>query len=375
MKDDRIISPYQGLEPRAFWRSGLVEAGQFPPLDLYRPKFVVTRDQPVMTAGSCFAQHVGKALRGAGFNVIDAEPAPGTVSDALAQQYGYGLYSARYGNIYTVRQLLQLLLECAGQYQPADAVWEKDGRFFDAMRPGVEPTGHDSAHQVREARTAHLTAVAKALSEAQVLIFTLGLTEAWEHGPTGTIYPTAPGTIAGRMTPDFAYRNFRHAEIRDDFDSVRRLLHAINPAMRFVLTVSPVPLTATASGDHVLSATTYSKSVLRGVAGELAQDYADVDYFPSYEIVTAPISRGAMYEPNMRSVRSDGVAKVMQTFLHAMGAAPPPAPTKTVQQLRAERRARRQNPLPDVGPANETESETENDVICEEALLAAFEKK
>ena len=82
-----------------------------------------------------------------------------------------------------------------------------------------------------------------------------------------------------------------------------------------LLTVSPVPLTATASDKHVLTATTYSKSVLRAVAGELYDRYADIDYFPSYEIVASPWSRGFFYESNMRSVNAGGVSVVMQTFL------------------------------------------------------------
>ena len=39
------------------------------------------------------------------------------------------------------------------------------------------------------------------------------------------------------------------------------------PKLRILLTVSPVPLTATAGDDHVLLATTYSKSVLRAGRG------------------------------------------------------------------------------------------------------------
>ena len=84
--------------------------------------------------------------------------------------------------------------------------------------------------------------------------------------------------------------------------------------MRFILTVSPVPLTATASGNHVLPATTYSKSVLRAVAGHLAEHRKGVDYFPSFEIITNQAARGTFFEPNLRSVRNDGVDVVMKTF-------------------------------------------------------------
>ena len=38
------------------------------------------------------------------------------------------MYSCRYGNIYTVHQLLQLAQEASGDYDPVDISWEKDGR-------------------------------------------------------------------------------------------------------------------------------------------------------------------------------------------------------------------------------------------------------
>ena len=84
--------------------------------------------------------------------------------------------------------------------------------------------------------------------------------------------------------------------------------------MSSVMTVSPVPLTGTASGRHVLQATTYSKAVLRAVAGELAQKYDHIDYFPSYEVITNQAARGCFYEENLRSVRREGVEAVMNIF-------------------------------------------------------------
>ena len=41
------ISPYQGLEPRAFWRSGYGE-GDYPPADLYRPKWALSKSDRIV---------------------------------------------------------------------------------------------------------------------------------------------------------------------------------------------------------------------------------------------------------------------------------------------------------------------------------------
>ena len=335
------ISPYQGLEPRAFWRSGYGE-GDYPPADLYRPKWALSKSDRIVTAGSCFAQHVGRALRKNGFTVMDAEPAPQGLDPARHGENGYGMYSARYGNIYTTRQLRQLMEEAWEGPRAFDAIWKKGDRFHDAMRPNVDPQGLDSAEAVQGARAKHLAAVKQVFSEADVFIFTLGLTEAWMHKPSGQVYAIAPGTVAGVYDPSVhGFVNFRAAEVRADLVAALARLKEINPKLRVLLTVSPVPLTATASGGHILAASTWSKSVLRAVAGELYEDFPEVDYFPSYEIVTSTRAGASFFEPNFRQVTEAGVARVMQVFTAAHLGAEPEAEEKGRKRSEEERQARK----------------------------------
>lgn len=364
-------SPYADLDPRAYWRSGVAGAhmAQADQMDLYRPKFPIRATDSVATAGSCFAQHIARNMRGWGLNVLDTEPAPFGLPPQMHADYGYGLYSARHGNIYTTRQLLQLFQESMGRFTPRNWIWEKDGRYYDALRPSVDPRGLETPELVTLSRRSHLRKFRRAMSQADLVVFTLGLTETWEDIDSGTVYPTAPGTIAGAHDPEqVRFRNLTHAEVLHDFVEFRRLLKKVNPGVRFLLTVSPVPLTATASGQHVLCATTYSKSVLRAVTGQLYDSYGDVDYFPSYEIITAPSARGFFYAPNMRSVLPEAVEVVMKAFrtAHAQTlgtgtdtgtAAPPPVP--------ATAGAGAQDP----GRAAMPEAE---DVKCEDVLLEAF---
>jgi hypothetical protein len=349
---EKPASPYAGLAPRAYWRTGVAERAPLDPGDLYTPRFPVTREMRIATAGSCFAQHVGRALRTAGFSVIDAEPLPAAIPDAVAQRFGYRLFSARYGNIYTARQLAQLLAEANGEVEPALPVWQRDGRFFDAQRPAIEPDGFESEALVRRHREAHLGRVRAAFGEADLVVFTFGLTEAWIHRETGTVYPTAPGTVAGSFDPEtFAFKNYDTLEVLADFEAVRARLKAANPALRFLVTVSPVPLTATASGDHVEVATCYSKAVLRSVCGMLVARHDDVDYFPSFELITSQGARGAYYETNQRNVSALGVAAAMGLFKRSHGIADAPE-------------AR--------GPGRRGRDEAAAREVCEEALLEAF---
>ncbi|WP_165585401.1 GSCFA domain-containing protein [Roseococcus sp. SYP-B2431] len=361
-----IISPYQGLPERSYWRSGVSRQSPDTVSDLYIKKFSLNPRDKIITAGSCFAQHISRQLRKRGCGIVDAEPAPPGLLEDQGHKYGYHLYSARYGNIYTVRQLLQLVREARGKFKPAEWIWEKDGRFFDALRPSVEPEGLRSAEEVVAHREIHLGRVRGMFARADVFIFTMGLTEAWQHRSSGTVFPTAPGTIAGQYDPvEYEFINFDYSDIYSDFIRVRRILKARRPDMRFLLTVSPVPLTATASGDHVLAATLYSKSVLRAVAGRLAQQFDDIDYFPSYDLIASHFSKAAFYEGNLRSVTSAGVEAAMRVFFaqHDMGAEPALRSTDAIAAV------------PEMDPANslaDVAVDDADDLVCEDALLEAF---
>ncbi len=354
-------SPYRGLPDTAYWRSGVANRPQFSTEGLYTPRFRISRKAKIVTAGSCFAQHVGRTLKNAGFRIMDGERGP-NVPDSVLQRFGYNLYSARYGNVYTTRQMAQLLAEAFDGFEPTDAIWEKDGRFYDALRPSVEPDGLPSPEDVRRHRQSHLAAVRELFSTLDVFVFTFGLTEAWMSQDGSTVYPTAPGTIAGDYDETrYKFHNFRYNEVLNDFRAVRKRIRAFNPRAKFLVTVSPVPLTATATGQHVEVASSYSKSVLRSVCGALYEDYhKDVDYFPSYEVITSQTARGENFAPNMRSVTPDGVQRAMSLFMQAHDPDGKVAPKKT-------------SPKPKLKVPPKPE-QIEDDVVCEEALLEAFSK-
>jgi hypothetical protein len=357
----RMTSPYEDLPGRAFWRTGVADQPPNAVESLYQRKF---RFEPMMrfaTAGSCFAQHLTWHLRERGLNIVDEEPAPAGFRAESAREFGYGILSARYGNIYTARQLRQLIQEARGEFQPEDIIWEKNGRYYDALRPGVEPLGVSRPETVIEYRAYHLSRVRRVFQNADIFVFTLGLTEAWEHEPSGTVYPTAPGTIAGILNPQIhRFHNFTFQEIYDDLTTFFELCKKENPNISFLLTVSPVPLTATASSEHVLAATTYSKSVLRAVAGQLYHERADVDYMPAYEVITNPQAGGQFYENNVRSIRSAGVEAVMNMFFSQLGGV-------EVQAGMSAGNAPKSAAL-DIRERERIEEE----VVCEEELLEQF---
>jgi hypothetical protein len=321
-----VAHPYTHLPARSFWRTAVAEPDPQDIQDLWSPKFPIGRDDPVVTAGSCFARHIGRALLAEGMHWYDAELPPPGLTAAEQDQRGYRRFSFRTGNIYTAAALRQWVAWALDEEKPPQELWGAQGAFLDPYRPTIEPGGFTSVEQALAARTVTLGAIRTALTRAHCLVFTLGLTEAWWDTAHGTVLPLCPGTAGGTFDATrHLLRNHTVAEVADDLKAVLDLARGVNSRLRMVLTVSPVPLTATATGRHALVATTHSKSVLRAAAGQLADELAHVDYFPSYEIVTGVPYRARFYEPNLRTVTPDGVAFVMRHFFAGTTGRPLPA--------------------------------------------------
>jgi hypothetical protein len=309
--------PYKALPAKAFWRRSIAgaEPGSVDPVGRFDLK--ITRETKVATAGSCFAQHIARHLSTLGFNYFVTEPGHPILSESIRTKNNYGLFSARYGNIYTARQLVQLFKRAYGTFSPREDIWiEEDGTVRDPFRPTSQPGGFISVDEMLMDRQQHLAAVRRMFEGLDVFVFTLGLTECWASAIDGAIFPLCPGVEGGRFDPD------RHVFINQTVDDVVvdltefvLCLKSVNPRAEIVLTVSPVPLAATAEADaHVLAATTYSKSVLRVAAEMLTKRFGNVRYFPSYEIITGAHARGAYFAEDLRNVTENGVSHVMRLF-------------------------------------------------------------
>lgn len=337
--------PYRHLPDHSFWQRGVCDAGGDvdPVVDV---PFTIAAGDRVATAGSCFAQHISRHLRKLDFDCLCTEPPHDLLSPEEAGAFSYGLYTARYGNINTARQLLQLFQRAYGRFRPAERLWRDGERCVDPFRPRVQPNGFACVEEFEADQAQHFAAVRQAFETLDVLVFTLGLTEGWESLVDGAVFPMCPGVAGGRFDAQRHHmHNFDITEVTGDLLRFVDLLREVNPGARLILTVSPVPLVATAfATEHVLTATTYSKSVLRVACSEVIRQRPFVAYMPSYEIITGQYARGRYFAPDLRSITEDGIEHVMRVFFrHFVDAsvragvpreAPRPAPATThLQQM------------------------------------------
>jgi hypothetical protein len=349
------LNPYKNLPEKAFWKTAVANRNMFDITNLWNPKFNIGPKDNVATYGSCFAQHIGRNLALRGCSWLSTEPAPKNTPPQVAQKYNYGIFTSRTGNIYTTTLLQQWLEWSFGLKSPPEEIWQKGDRYFDPFRPAVEPNGFSSEEELLASRQTTLNAFKRSVETSKYFVFTLGLTESWVNSEKHYEYPMCPGTVAGEYDSSvhkFSKKKFFH--IRTALESSIEIMRGINPELKFILTVSPVPLTATKSGDHVLVATMMSKSTLRAVAGEMAEKFDYVDYFPSYEVINSAPFKGAFFEPNQRSVNHKGVELVMSHFFSALE-----------QKYKVKF---------SINSDQNTTNLDELDVICEEEILQSFSK-
>lgn len=310
-----MSNPYRDAHERQFWSRAMSwpAPGQIDPVSR---ALRIGLDEPVATLGSCFAQHIARHLARSGGHYLVTEPAPPSLTAAQASAAQYGIFTARFGNVYTVRQAVQLFDRAFGRFQPHDDAWLRDdGRWVDPFRPQVEPAGYGSPAEVAAARQEHLACVRAMFTQARWLVFTLGLTEAWCSRDDGAVYPLAPGVAAGGFDAErHAFVNFGVDEVRADLGAFIARLREVNPGCGVVLTVSPVPLIATFEDRQVWTATSYSKAVLRVAADEAERRHDQVVYFPSYEVITSPAAQGRYWADDLRQVTELGVRHVMRLF-------------------------------------------------------------
>ncbi|HVB18637.1 MAG TPA: GSCFA domain-containing protein [Stellaceae bacterium] len=312
-----VPHPYKSAPKSSFWSRAV--AADWSPAEVVQVagsrEILIRKGDRVVSAGSCFASNIVPYLEKAGLTYLRTETTHPAFQDLEPEPLGYAKFSAAYGNIYTARQLLQLLKRSLKTFSPVEDRWPAGDDIVDPLRPGLQYRAR-SDREFDLLTAQHLRKTYDAFESADVFVFTLGLTEGWVSRLDGTVFPACPGTVAGSFDPErHEFKNFSVSEVVADLDEFITLLRRSNPDVRLIITVSPVPLVATATGGHVLSASVYSKSVLRVAAGEIAKHHPDVTYFPAYEIVTGPQAPEHFFETDRRNVSQAGVEAVMSAML------------------------------------------------------------
>lgn len=245
---------------------------------------VLSRRDHFFLMGSCFAEEIRRALEteigpaqvGPDYRAVRFDPARASV-DALPDHNHLNTYNA-----FSVLQEIERIL---GLWTPApEDCWQVNNRLQCPYRRLVFADTPETFAEV----CAELDRVLReGFAAADHFIFTFGMTEVFLNKASGKVANQKPGCGLGGGATETTFHQASFAENLTAALRLIDLIQAAKPQARIFVTVSPVPLKRTFSGQDVAVANTPSKATLRAVLAEAAAARPNVHYFPSYEAVIA----------------------------------------------------------------------------------------
>jgi hypothetical protein len=245
----------------------------------FTPHFRLEPGQRIFTIGSCFARGIEVALEQRGFDI------PTRAFTVDKGEWG-GDPTAVLNNY--VPQAIAPHIRWAFGHEKFDVDLHcaevRPGRYIDLQLPmGFRPMPAEAVIARRE----RLNALYRSLADCTAVFITLGLIEAWFDKKSQSYVNCPPPKSTVKAEGDrFELHVLEYNQVLQSMRDLIALFDQVcKPGYRILLTVSPVPLTATFTDQDVAIANTYSKAVLRAATEAIVAEYDHVEYYPSYETV------------------------------------------------------------------------------------------
>lgn len=264
-------------------------------------------DYKVFTMGSCFARNIEESLRKNSIEIL---------TDKFQIDPSYYTHRRRASavlNKFNIPSMLYEFERALGMVEVDDLqfIEVNDEVYFDTGTAGLKLLPLRTLREIRD-QSIKMT---RKIIEADVFIVTLGLVEMFIDNETMRVLNTSPHPLLRRKYKErFSHARPGYDYLKDKFFRLISLLRKVNQNLNVVVTVSPVPLQATMLDEDIVSTNTYSKSLLRVLAQESSNNFDNVFYFPSYEMVmNSP--RNNTWELDNIHVKSSQVDNVTSLFI------------------------------------------------------------
>ena len=207
-----------------------------------KPQFSLNDDANFFTLGSCFAENLASSLRAHG-RAVKNLPFSEEINSTFANRH---------------------LIEWSLSRLDDETLSESFAKNFPTIK----------ASEIK-----------KSLTEADVVIFTVGVAPCFFSRETGK-FVIPKGSNADLWSDKFEFRTTTVHENKENLQKIIELIREINKKTQIVLTLSPVPLKGTLDMVSVMQADAVSKSTLRVAINEIMTNSpANVSYWPSFEMV------------------------------------------------------------------------------------------
>jgi hypothetical protein len=264
------------------------------------PKFSIDKGESIFAIGSCFARNIEEQLVAYGMDVRSLNI---DISDSCYRPDNHRHNAVL--NLYSTHSILSTLQSLrSGKFEVIDV---NDNLSAIPNASFLDPVAPDEAEIISE----QLLNCYRGLYESDVVILTLGQNECWYDHEAKLYWNQMPPNELLAKNPDRFEVNC--PDFNENMDVLSEIIGDFREK-RVVVTVSPVPLSVTFSGEDALVANMYNKSVLRCCASELAAKMPNVEYFPSFEMVTTS-PRAIAFNNDARHVKDEMVAHVISKFV------------------------------------------------------------
>lgn len=289
--------------------------------------FKLSRKDKVFAMGSCFARHLREVLEQTGFDVYPKFKTlrfdPSIVSVAslpkknsliwydsftIRQEFdkAFGVLAHDPDDVWTIE---------ASEYFWADRYPQFSGKtvYSDPYRRHVFSTNKGA---LNETRIGMDRLIKEGIETCDVFFMTLGVTEVWRKRDSGLMCCARPNFF------DFGDRcELVLSGYEENYSNLRSVVANVNrsfPGRRIVLTVSPVPLARTFSGNDIYVATQECKAILRAAVQKLAREVENVYYFPGFELFQlmhiSARNKAELFNTGGRNLSARAIERVMAYF-------------------------------------------------------------
>ena len=271
----------------------------------------------IFTIGSCFAEEIRKAMAVFGFSMLpryaslQIDPERVRVDELPKREH------LNYYNSFTVLQEFERI---AGEWtQEPDDYWTVSGTLWPSSEYFQDPYRRLLFGRDVPALHGAIEGLNQIMSEgfraADVFLITYGMVEVFVNKRSGRVVSQKPLYFGGG---GLEQTTFKQSTFEENLQNLRRTVEIVErhrPGAKIVMTVSPVALERTFSGDDIVVANCEGKSLLRAVLGQIAREFENVVYFPAYELVTS--GGRDSFEIDGRHVKPEVVQQVVNAFIEA----------------------------------------------------------
>jgi len=278
----------------------------------FRPKFKFDKNVKIFTIGSCFAREIESALISLDVKVLSAIFLDRS-NDIDLSEFNLKKHASELLNRYSVPSMYQEILNLLskGNFLSDKLLYKQsEGKYIEAHYTGL--MGELPYEKLYEFRCKLTNALSARLIQSDVVILTLGLNEFWVDIKSSLVLNTIPSfPFLKANANDLKVCFGKPSEINDLLAQTCLRLKEINPHIKILITVSPVPLEYSFLADDVVIENQAAKSVLYSAAIEMAFLYDFVDYFPSYECVNFS-EFSVAWKSDKRHVQQEAVKSIMK---------------------------------------------------------------